>query len=137
MSRLLRCGRKRLYNIRESLPATAKKAAHVRTQKLPTHGGAIAGAVCVDCYSSFVFGKLLKSVAHQETFFVKNFLNRLKSDGVHVSTLALDGGVVPNSMFQAITTKVETWCQQWGLTTIERSEAFIPTPELQEVLNVK
>ena len=111
------------YNIRESLPATAKKAAHVRTQMLPTHGGAIAGAVCVDCYSSFVFGKLLKSVAHPE-IFVENFLNRLKLDGVHVSTLAADGGVVTNSMFQVLTTKVETLCQQWGVTTIERSEPY-------------
>ena len=72
-----------------------------------------AGAVCVDCYSSFVFGKLLKSVAHPETF-VETFLNRLKLDGVHVSTLAADGGVVTNSMFQVLTTKVETMCQQWG-----------------------
>jgi hypothetical protein len=37
------------YNIRES---------DGHTKKLPSHGGAIAGAVCVDCYSSFVSGKL-------------------------------------------------------------------------------
>lgn len=111
------------YNIRESLPATAKKPAHVSTKKLSTHGGAIAGAVCVDCFSSFVFGSLLKSVAHPETF-VERLLIRIKLDGFSVITLAADGGVVTNSMFQVLSTKVEELCRQWGVMTIERSEPY-------------
>jgi len=73
------------YNIREALPATAKKLPHVSTKKLSTHGSAIGGADCVYCFSSFVFGSLLKSIAHPKTF-VKRFLIRYKLNGFTVTT---------------------------------------------------
>ena len=111
------------YNVRESVPSLDNKSVTLRTRKLPTHGGAIAGAVCVDCYSSFVHGRLLKSVSHPE-IFVEGFLSRLKLDDVLVCTLAADGGVVTNSMFQVLTTKVEALCKKWNVKTIERSEPY-------------
>ena len=112
------------YNIRESVTLTSdNKLGNLKTRKLPTHGGAISGAVCVDCYSSFVHGQLLKSVAHPETF-VEGFLSRLKLDDVLVRTLAADGGVVTNSMFQVLTTKVEHLCTKWNIKSIERSEPY-------------
>ena len=107
------------YNIREN----DGKLGTAKTQKLPTHGGAIAGALCVDCYSSFVHGQLLRSVAHPETF-VEGFLSRLKLDDVLVTTLAADGGVVTNSMFQVLTTKVEALCTKWNIRSIERAEPY-------------
>ena len=112
------------YNIRESVPPTPEnKVINVKTRKLPSHGGAIAGALCVDCYSSFVHGQLLKSVAHPESF-VEGFLFRLKLDDVVVRTLAADGGVVTNSQFQVLTTKVEALCTKWNIRSIERSEPY-------------
>ena len=111
------------YNVRESVPSVDSQPFTVKTRKLPTHGGAIAGAVCVDCYSSFVHGQLLKSVAHPE-LFVEGFLARLKLDDVIVSTLAADGGVVTNSVFQVLTTKVDTLCKKWNVQSIERSEPY-------------
>lgn len=111
------------YNVRESISSNENKSATIRTRKLPTHGGAIAGALCVDCYSSFIHGQLLKSVAHPETF-VEGFLSRLKLDDVSVSTLAADGGVVTNSMFQVLTTKVDALCKKWKVKSIERSEPY-------------
>ena len=112
------------YNIRETAPPTPEnKVIAMKTRKLPSHGGAIAGALCVDCFSSFVHGQLLKSVAHPETF-VEGFLCRLKLDDVIVRTLAADGGVVTNSQFQVLTTKVETLCTKWNIRSIERSEPY-------------
>ena len=107
------------YNIRES----DSKLGTLKTRKLPTHGGAIAGALCVDCYSSYVHGQLLKSVSHPETF-VEGFLSRLKLDDVIVTTLAADGGVVTNSMFQVLTTKVESLCTKWNIRSIQRAEPY-------------
>jgi len=111
------------YNIRETVPGTSVKPETVRSIKLPTHGGAIAAAVCVDCYSSFVHGHLLKSVAHPEVF-VDRFLHRFHLDQAPVSTLAADSGVVTNSMFHVLTTKTEAVCQRWDVRTIERAEPY-------------
>ena len=108
------------YNLRESVPGSALVAASVKTKKLPTHGGATAAIVCVDCYSSFVMGKLVKSVADPEVF-VEGFLARFKLDNWPVSGLAADSGVVTNAQFQVMTTKVEQLCARWHVQKLERA----------------
>ena len=60
-------------------------------------------------------------LAHPE-IFVEGFLARLKLDDVFVCTLAADGGVVTNSIFQVLTTKVDALCKKWNLQSKERFE---------------
>ena len=108
------------YNLRESVPGNSTIAASVKTRKLPTHGGATAAVVCVDCYSSYVSGKLVKSVADPEVF-VEGFLARFKLDNWPVAGLAADSGIVTNAQFQVMTTKVEQLCSKWNVQKLERS----------------
>ena len=95
--------------IRESLTARVNEA-HFRTLKLPTHGGAIGRSL------RRLFFILCIWLTPKECYPSRdprwNFLNRLKPDGGHISTLVADGGVLTNSMFQILTTKIETMCQQ-------------------------
>ncbi len=105
-------------NLRESVPGTASDAASLKTNKLPTHGGAVAAVVCVDCYPPYVMGKLVKSVADPEVF-VEQFLNRYKLENWTVSGLAADSGVVTNAQFQVMTTKVEDLCARWHVQQLE------------------
>ena len=108
------------YNMRESVPGTASHAASLKTKKLPTHGGAVAAVLCVDCYSAYVMGKLVKSVADPEVF-VEQFLTRFKLDNWTVTGLAADSGIVTNAQFQVMTTKVEDLCARWHVQQLERS----------------
>ena len=108
------------YNLRESVPGTSNTSASLKTRKLPTHGGAVAAVVCVDSYSSYVMGKLVKSVADPEVF-VEQFLKRFKLDNWPVSGLAADSGIVTNAQFQVMTTKVEELCAKWHVQKLERS----------------
>ena len=108
------------YNFRESVPGTVTSASTMKTKKLPTHGGAVAAVICVDCYSSYVMGKLVKSVADPEVF-VEQFLTRFQLDNWTVSGLAADSGIVTNAQFQVMTTKVEELCARWHVRILERS----------------
>ena len=111
------------YNIRETVPGTSTSGQTVRTKKLPTHGGAIAAAVCVDCYSSFVHGKLLKGVGNPEEF-VEYFFARYKRDNWPVSGFAADQGIITNSMFHVTTTEVDKLCARWNVQHVERAEPY-------------
>ena len=86
---------------------TSSKA--TRSRKLLSHGGAIAGAVGVDCFSGFVHGKLLKSTGNSITF-VSEFIARVELEGWHIGTLAADSGVMTQSIFQVLTPAVEALC---------------------------
>ena len=108
------------YNLREPVPGHSSFVASAKTKKLPTHGGATAAVVCVDCYSSYVMGKLVKSVADPEVF-VEGFLARFNLDNWPVLGLAADSGIVTNAQFQVMTTKVEQLCTKWHVQTLERS----------------
>ena len=80
-----------------------------KTRKLVSHGGAIAGAVGVDCYSGFIHGKLLKSTANSVSF-VNEFIAKIELEGWNVAVLAADSGVLTSSMFQVMTPAVEAMC---------------------------
>ena len=108
------------YNVRESVPGTATSGPSVRTKKLPTHGGATAAAVCVDCYSSFVSGKLLKSASNPHEF-VEYFLARFQLDNWPVTGLAADSGIVTNPMFQVAMTEIDRLCIRWNVQRVERA----------------
>jgi hypothetical protein len=108
------------YNMRETVPGSSLVSASVTTKKLPTHGGAVASIICVDCYSSFVMGKLVISVANPEVF-VEGFLERYKLDHWPVSGIAADSGIVTNAQFQVMTTKVEQLCTRWNVQKLERA----------------
>ena len=80
-----------------------------KSRKLASHGGAIAGAVGVDCYSGFVHGKLLKSTANS-VLFVNEFVAKVELEGWNIAVLAADSGVLTSSMFQVMTPAVEAMC---------------------------
>ena len=111
------------YNVRESVPGPAGSAPTLRTKKLATHGGATAAALCVDGYSSFVHGKLLKSVANPEDF-VEHFFVRFQLDNHQVQGLAADQGIITNSMFEVSTPAVDLLCKQYKVGKVERSEPY-------------
>ena len=108
------------YNLRESVPGNESIAASVKTKKLPTHGGAITAVVCVGCYSSYLMGCLVASVADPEVF-VEGFLARYQLDNWPVTGLAADSGIVTNAQFQVMTTKVEQLCMRWNVQQLERA----------------
>eukprot|EP01036_Dinobryon_divergens_P033998 gene33998-43927_t len=87
-----------------------------------THGGARAAAVGVDCYSSYVSGKLLKSVANPE-LFVEEMIMKVENAGHKIQKLAADSGVLTASVFQVITPKVESLCLLKNITP-ERAEPY-------------
>jgi hypothetical protein len=65
-------------------------------------------------------GKLVKSVANPEGF-VEGFLERYKLDEWPVSGIAADSGIVTNSQFQVMITKVEQLCTKWNVQKLERA----------------
>eukprot|EP01041_Mallomonas_annulata_P002805 gene2805-5522_t len=94
----------------------------IKNKKLKTHGGARAAAVGVDCYSSYVSGKLLKSVANPE-LFVEEMIMKVENAGHKIQKLAADSGVLTASVFQVITPKVESLCLLKNITP-ERAEPY-------------
>ena len=95
-----------------------------KQKKLLTHGGAVAAAVGVDCFSGFVHGKLLKSVAKAEEF-VKEFISRVEVEGWNVHLLAADSGIMSSSMFQVMTPAVEALClHHTPVIKVARSEPY-------------
>ena len=90
------------------------------TKKLPTHGGAIAAAVCVDKYTSFVMIQLLKSVANPEVF-VNWFFEEYRRLGHTIGGLAADQGILTNPMFSVHQPAVDMLCRQWQIKTVLRA----------------
>lgn len=82
-----------------------------RARKMPTHGGAIAAFVTVDCYSGFVHGRLVQStgncVEHVEYVNAK-----YQTAGHKIELFAADQGVLSQSMFQVMTPEVEKYLQK-------------------------
>ena len=109
-----------------------------RTKKLPSHGGAIACAVCVDCFSGYVHGKLLKSTANTK-IFIEEFIELYELENVLIKLLASDSGIVSQTMFQVWTPdaekmllkkkikseRAEPYNHQRGTPTIERTIRMI------------
>ena len=109
-----------------------------KTKKLPSHGGAIACAVCVDNFSGYLHGKLLKSTANTKVF-VEEFIELYALDNVSMKLLASDSGIVSQTMFQVWTPEVEKmllnkkikseraepYNHQRGTPTVERSIRMI------------
>eukprot|EP01034_Spumella_vulgaris_P034104 gene34104-42052_t len=93
-----------------------------KTKKLPSHGGAVAGAVAVDCLSGRVWGSLLKYTAKSEEY-VQDCITDFELNGVQIELLAADSGVNPQSMFQVMTGTVERLLQQKKIKS-ERAEPF-------------
>ena len=77
-----------------------------KTKKVPSHGGALCGAVAVDVFSGFVKGRLLKSTANSKEY-VAEFINSYKLDKVTVLLIAADSGVNSESKFRVYTSDVE------------------------------
>eukprot|EP01041_Mallomonas_annulata_P013097 gene13097-27649_t len=64
----------------------------IKSVKLKTRGGARADVVGVDCYSLYVTGKLLKTLANPEGFVCK-LIQRAEQDGYRVQVLSTVSGV--------------------------------------------
>ena len=106
-----------------------------QSHRLASHGGAIAGAVGIDCYSGFVHGKLLKSTA-KSVVFVQEFIARVELEGWTVSVLAADSGVLTSSMFQVMTPAVEAMCLAHSpAIKVARSEPYDHSVETGTVEN--
>jgi hypothetical protein len=72
-------------------------------KKLATWGGATSAAVCVDCFSGYCCGKLLKNMKNTVEF-LKEFVQYYKLHGYKIKILASDSGIVSHSTFQVWTT---------------------------------
>jgi hypothetical protein len=106
-----------------------------QSHRLASHGGAIAGAVGIDCYSGFAHGKLLKSTA-KSVVFVQEFIARVELEGWTVSVLAADSGVLTSSMFQVMTPAVEAMCLAHSpAIKVARSEPYDHSVETGTVEN--
>ena len=107
----------------------------IQPRRLLSHGGAVAGAVGIDCYSGFVHGKLLKSTA-KSVIFVQEFIARVELEGWKVGLLAADSGVLTSSMFQVMTPAVEALCLAHSpIIKIARSEPYDHSIETGTVEN--
>ena len=91
-----------------------------KSTKLPTFGGAIAAAVCVDCYSGYVYGKLLKSKSHSIEY-VRHFVLQYQTAGIAITKVASDSGVLTQSTFNTMTPEVEGYLLSLNIKT-ERAE---------------
>ena len=72
-----------------------------RIVKIPSLGGAIAGFVTVDCYSDYVHGNLVPSVA-DSVDQIKHEHQQYKRDGHTITTFATDGGVIIQSEYRVL-----------------------------------
>ena len=91
-------------NVSEDVTIKKKK-----TKKLPTHGGAVAGFLVVDCYSQFLMGQLVKSTANAAEL-VKETIDKYAIDGHKIQLFSADSGVTSQSTFRVFTTAVEKVC---------------------------
>jgi hypothetical protein len=93
-----------------------------RIKKLPTHGGAIAACVTVDCYSGYVMGKLVKSTA-KSVEIVREIIDEFKKYNYPVKEFSADNGILTQSIFRVISPEVETYLRQNHIIT-RRSEPY-------------
>ena len=77
-----------------------------RVRKLPTFGGAIAAALCVDRYSRYAFGKLLTSTVNSISF-VSSFVDSVRQL-YRVPHVACDSGVMSQSNLSSYDTSRRT-----------------------------
>lgn len=79
-----------------------------RARKMPTHGGAIAAFVSIDCYSGFVHGRLVQSTANCVTQV--DYVNaKYQTAQRKIELFAADQGVLSQSIFQVMTPEVEQY----------------------------
>ena len=88
--------------------------------KLPTWGGATSAAVCVDSYSGFVIGKLLKNMRNTVEF-LKEFVQYFKTYRHKIAKLAADSGIVSQSTYQVWTPEAASYLLSEEIEA-ERSE---------------
>lgn len=93
-----------------------------KVRKLATHGGAIAGNVCVDAYSGYIRGELVLSTA-RPIDIVRRCVQSFALDGHAVSEFAADSGVSSQSTFQVFTPEVEAFLLESGVKS-HRSEPY-------------
>ena len=93
-----------------------------KSKKLVANGGAIAFAVCVDCYSGYMISVLLTSTG-EAIKFVKRFVEEYRNMGHEIKTFAADSGVVSQSKYQVFEPEVETYLREEGIQ-IHRAEPY-------------
>jgi len=72
-----------------------------KTVKIPTLGGAVAAYVTVDCYSNYMHGTLVKSVANSIDH-VQNTVHEYTRDDKTIKTFAADYGVIIQSEYRVM-----------------------------------
>jgi hypothetical protein len=108
------------WDFNDVTTATSESAG--RVSKLPTHGGAIAAFVGVDCYSGVLHGQLLKSTGNT-LVPVEQAVLHWELHGHKVELVSADQGVISQSKFQVMTTKVVDWCHRRGIR-VEIAEPY-------------
>ena len=103
-----------------------------KVTKLKTYGGALAIAICVDCYSGYGMGILLKSLGNAKGY-LELFIQEYKLYGRSIEVLAADSGVVSQAMFNVLVPETERWLHSQKIRT-ERAEPHnhsrgVPTVE--------
>ena len=88
--------------------------------KLASHGGALAAAVCVDCFSGFVMLQLIASKANTRKF-VNHFINEYNLHDKQIQLIASDSGIVSQGVFQVLTPELEEYLHRHGIKT-QRAE---------------
>ena len=79
-----------------------------KVKKLATHGGAVAAAVIVDCFSGYIIGQLVKTTA-KPIDIVKQFVQLYELANHTIKEFAADSGVNSQSIFQVFTPEVSTY----------------------------
>ena len=103
-------------------PATTGKS---QSQKIPTHGGAIAAYLTVDCYSGYVHGYLLKNISNIIDT-VKTSITQIKTDvpTVKLGTFCSDVGILTQSEFRVMTPVVEKYLREEERMLIAVAESY-------------
>lgn len=81
-----------------------------KARKLETWGGAIAAAVCVDCHSGLLMGKLIKNFRNTKEW-VQYFMDEYGRYGYNIEELATDSGVIKQTVYQVNDTELEKLCK--------------------------
>jgi len=79
-----------------------------KTVKIPTLGGAIAAYLTVDCYSGYIHGSLVKSVANSVDR-VRETVQEYGTDGKKIMTFAADCGVIIQSEYRVMLPAVQQY----------------------------
>ncbi len=91
-----------------------------RVRKLPSHGGAIAASVAVDCYTGFLSGKLVKSQSNTKVV-VEETIDLYHLHNIAIELMSADSGVISQSKFSVFKPEVEAYLHSRGIKT-ERAE---------------